>query len=276
MKKTGFSMEIFPPKIDDGIESIYEPLEGLCSLDPDYISVTFSAGGSATGLTDDVCAYIQNEYNVPAVAHLTCAGSSKAFIKDYLQNLKDKGITRLLALRGDLNEEKVLSDYTYATDLIKDVVAFGGFSVSAACYPEGHKESPNYEHDIEIMKKKEDLGATHFISQLFFDEKDFLKMRDAARAAGVKSDIAAGIMPVTKAMQIVRMVQLSGARLPKKLAKLIAKYERDPEGLVKAGIEYVVKMSRKLVDEGVDSLHLYAMNRPNIANMYYEGIKDCL
>ena len=276
MQKPGFSLEIFPPKVDAGIESIYEALEGLCALTPDYISVTFSAGGSATGLTDDVCAYIQNNYNISSVAHLTCAGSTKSFIDGYLENLKNKGINRILALRGDLAEGKVLSDYTYSTDLIKDAVSFGGFDIYAACYPEGYKESPSFEHDIEIMKLKEDLGATHFISQLFFDPADFLKMRDAARARGVKSEISAGIMPVTNAKQIVRMVQLSGARIPKKLAKLIAKYDRDPVGLVDAGIEYAANISKKLASEGVDALHLYAMNNVPNATRYYELIKDCL
>ena len=276
MGKIGFSMEIFPPKVDAGIEAIYAPLADLSKLSPDYISVTFSAGGSAVGLTDDVCAYIQNEYNIPAVAHLTCAGSSKEFINNYLDNLQNKKITRILALRGDLAEDKTLSDYVYATDLIKDAVNHGGFDIFAACYPEGYKESPSFEHDIEVMKLKEDAGATHFISQLFFDEKDFLKMRDQARKIGVKSEISAGIMPVTNARQIVRMVQLSGARIPKKLAKLIARYEHDPAGLVDAGIEYAVQLSLRLASEGVDALHLYAMNNADVANKYYRGIASVL
>ena len=274
--KPGFSLEIFPPKKDVGIESIYQPLLGLSLLAPDYISVTFSAGGSAVGLTDDVCSYIQEKHGIPGVAHLTCAGSTREFIQGYLQNLKDKKINRILALRGDLTEEKVLSDYTYSTDLIKDAVAFGGFEVFAACYPEGYKESPSFEHDIKIMKLKEDLGATHFISQLFFDEADFLHMRDCARQAGVKSAISAGIMPVTNAKQIVRMVQLSGAKIPKRLSKLIARYENDPTGLAEAGIEYAVKLSEKLVAEGVDALDLYAMNNVDVATKYYQGIRSFL
>lgn len=272
MKEIGFSLEIFPPKKDDGIEKIYAPLEGLKSVSPDFISVTYSAGGSADGLTAEVCQCVRDKCNVPSVAHLTCAGSSREKIKTFLADLRNKKVDRVLALRGDLNDQKVLSDYQYATDLIPEIVE-NGFSVLAACYPEGHKESKSFADDIAVMKKKEDLGASRFLSQLFFDEKDFLHMVDEARKAGVRSPIEAGIMPVTNAKQIVRMVQLSGARIPKKLAKLISKYEQDPEGLRLAGIEYAVEMSRALVKNGVDGLHLYAMNNVPNTLLYYDGVR---
>ena len=255
MKQT-FSLEVFPPKKDDGIEKIYTPLEGLSALRPDFISVTYSAGGSGDGLTAEVCDYIQKQYGVDSVAHLTCAGSDRASIRTFLTDLKNRGVKSILALRGDLAPGKQLSDFRYATDLIEEIKAFGGFTVMAACYPEGHKESASFADDIAVMKKKEDLGASRFLSQLFFSVKDFLHMRDEARSAGVVSPIEAGIMPVTNAQQIVRMVQLSGARIPSKLAKLIAKYE----------------MSKKLMENGVDGLHLYAMNNPANARLFYEGI----
>ncbi|MBR1747118.1 MAG: methylenetetrahydrofolate reductase [Clostridia bacterium] len=273
MAKTIFSLEVFPPKRDDGIENIYAPLRGLCAINPDFISVTCSAGGSAEGLTVEVCDYIRREYDVPAVAHLTCAGSDRATIKRTLSDLRTRGIDQILALRGDLAEGRTLTDYRHATDLISDVVSFGGFSVMAACYPEGHKESARFSDDLDVMKRKEDLGATHFLSQLFFDERDFLHMLEGARKHGVTSPIEAGIMPVTNAKQIVRMVQLSGAKIPEGLAKRIARYEYDPEGMRRAGIEYVVEMSRRLLAEGVDGLHLYAMNNADTAKAFFEGVR---
>lgn len=276
MKKTGFSIEIFPPKITDGIESVYRPLDGLARLKPDYISVTYSAGGSARGLTGEVCEFVKKNHGIESVAHLTCADSSKNFIDSYLDKLHYAGIKYILALRGDLNGDRTLSDYRYASDLIRDVRDKGGFGIFAACYPEGHKDSPSPDMDIRIMKLKEDLGAERFISQLFFDSRDFFDMRDKARAAGVKSDIAAGIMPVTNARQIVRMVQLSGAKIPEKLAKLIAKYEFDPEGMYLAGIDYAAYLARELIEGGADAVHLYAMNNVDAATRFYDAIKDAL
>ena len=273
MLKQSFSLEVFPPKRGDGLEKIYAPMAGLCALRPDFVSVTYSAGASADGLTAEVCDYIQREHRVWSVAHLTCAGSTKETIDAFLQYLQARKVRYILALRGDLAEGKQLTDYRYATDLIEEISRYGGFSVMAACYPEGHKESENFAFDVEVMKKKEDLGVERFLSQLFFDEEDFLRMVDKARAAGVKSPIEAGIMPVTNAKQIVRMVQLSGARIPKKLARIIAKYENDPVGLRKVGIEYAVNMSKKLLKEGADGLHLYAMNSPENAALYYEGVR---
>lgn len=271
--KTAFSLEVFPPKRGDGIETIYKPLEGLSALKPDFISVTYSAGGSADGLTAEVCDYVQKAYGIPGVAHLTCAGSVKDSIDGFLTDLKKRGIGSVLALRGDLAEGRTLTDFRYATDLIEELNRFGGFSVMAACYPEGHKESADFSQDIEVMKKKQDMGVSRFLSQLFFSEKDFMHMVEEAKKAGVTVPIEAGIMPVTNAKQIVRMVQLSGARIPKKLAKLIAKYEFDPEGLRLAGIDYAVNLSKKLVENGVDGLHLYAMNNVDNANRFYQGVR---
>ena len=274
--KTAFSLEVFPPKRGDGIEKIYQPLAGLSALKPDFISVTFSAGGSADGLTAEVCEFVRREYGIPGVAHLTCAGSDRGSIDAFLTDLKKRGVSSVLALRGDLAEGRALSDFRYATDLIDELNRIGGFTVMAACYPEGHKESENFAQDIDVMKIKQDKGVSRFLSQLFFDEKDFLHMVDAARKAGVTAPIEAGIMPVTNAKQIVRMVQLSGARIPKKLAKLIAKYESDPEGLRCAGIDYVISMSEKLVENGVDGLHLYAMNNVDTADRFYRGIRAAI
>lgn len=277
MNKTGFSVEIFPPKVTAGIESIYKPLEGISKLNPDYISVTYSASGSAAGLTAEVCEYIQTKYNIESIAHLTCAGNSREFILDYLNKLKGMGIKKILALRGDLTPEKTLTDYKFATDLIEEINAAGGFDIYAACYPEGHKESKSIEQDVEIMKKKADLGVKEFISQLFFDTDEFLDFFAKCRDNGVREHIAAGIMPVTNASQIVRMVQLSGAYIPEKLSKMIAKYEFDKEGLYLAGIDYAIEQAREILKCGKSiGVHLYAMNNADVATRFYDGIKDLL
>lgn len=277
MNKTGFSIEIFPPKVNVGIESIYKPLDGLTKLNPDFISVTYSASGSAAGLTAEVCEYIRNRFDIESVAHLTCAGNTKEFISDYIKKLKGMGIRNILALRGDLAPDKPLTDYVYATDLIKDINASGGFEIYAACYPEGHKESKGLDFDIDVMKKKAELGVKEFISQLFFDTDLFMRFYDRVRNTGVTTGIAAGIMPVTNASQIVRMVQLSGAYIPDKLSKMIAKYEYDKEGLFNAGIDYAVEQARQILsaDKKI-GIHLYAMNNALVAGKFYDGIKDLL
>lgn len=275
MRKS-FSVEIFPPKIDDGIEAVYLPLAGIALLKPDFISVTYSANGSKLGLTNEVCDFIKNGYKIESVAHLTCAGSTKEQIKSLLADLKSRNITSVLALRGDLNEDKKLIDYRFATDLVKDIAEFGNFNILAACYPEGHTESPNLDNDLYIMQQKYQLGVSRFLSQFFFDNKDFLSMNNRAKAMGIDAKIEAGIMPITSAKQIVRMVQMSGAKIPMEVAKMISTYEKDPEGLRKAGLEYAVNQIRDLLREGVDGIHLYTMNNVNTSNIVYDGIKDLI
>ena len=271
-----FSLEIFPPKLTDGIEKIYGCLAGMSKVLPDFISVTYSAGDAKKGLTNEVCNYIQNTYGIPAVAHLTCAGQNRESILRSLEDYREKGITSVLALRGDITAEKTLSDYHYATDLMKEINDFGEFTLYGACYPEGHIESDSFDKDIEVLKKKNDLGVKEFLSQLFFDNKDFLKMRDKAAEAGVSATFSAGIMPITSAKQIVRMVKLSGAKIPDKVSKMIAKYEDDEGSLYKAGLDFAVRQIRSLQKEGVDSVHLYTMNNINTAAYVKIGIEDLL
>lgn len=275
MKKT-FSVEIFPPKIDDGIAAVYFPLAGLAMLKPDFISVTYSANGSKVGLTNEVCDFIKNGYKIESVAHLTCAGSTKDQILSELISLKDSNIKSILALRGDLSGDKKLIDYRYATDLIKDIAEFGNFNIYAACYPEGHTESHSLSKDMDIMLLKYQLGVSHFLSQLFFDNIDFLTMCAKAKAMGINAPISAGIMPITNAKQIVRMVQMSGAKIPTEVAKIISTHENDPDSLRKAGLDYAINQIRNLLTEGVTDIHLYTMNNVSTANTIFDGIKDMI
>ena len=275
-KNLDFSLEIFPPKISDGIEKIYGCLAGMSKLLPDFISVTYSAGQAKKGLTTEVSYYLQNTYGIPAVAHLTCAGQTRESINEALEEMKNAGVKSILALRGDLTADKKVTDLVHATDLMEQINAFGEFDLYGACYPEGHVESPSFDQDIQVMKMKNDLGVKTFLSQLFFDNKDFLNMRDKATAAGVTAVLSAGIMPITSAKQIVRMVQLSGAKIPPKVAKMLSKYENNETALCKAGMDFAVKQIRSLVKEGVRSIHLYTMNNIHTAEYIRAGIEDLL
>ncbi len=271
-----FSLELFPPKVTDGIEKIYDCLAGMSEVNPDFISVTYSAGEAKAGLTLEVCDYLQREYKIPAVAHLTCAGQSVQTIDTALATMQKTGVTSVLALRGDLTEEKKLTDFRYATDLMQKIKGLGGFTLYGACYPEGHVESKSFDDDIEVMKIKNDLGVQEFLSQLFLDNADFLNMRDKAVRRGVTAVLAAGIMPVTQAKRIVRMVQLSGAKIPENVAKMLAKYEGDDDSLCKAGLDYAVEQIRELGKEGLQSAHLYTMNDIATAKYIRSGISDLL
>ena len=273
--KPVFSVEVFPPKIEMGIEHIYGCLEGLSKLNPQFISVTYSAGKGAlnNGLTEKVCKYIQDKYNINAVAHLTCTNATRQSIKEELDILSSYGISRILALRGDVTPEKPILEYQYATDLIEDINKHGDFRVYGACYPEGHQESKSFDFDIEVIKYKYDLGVKNFVSQLFFDNDDFMYMWTKAYARGVKdAKFEAGIMPITRAGQIKRMVELSGTKITKDVERIIS--YQDNESVKKAGIEFAINQIRNLIARGVDGIHLYTMDDAVVSTEIYNGIKD--
>lgn len=276
MKKTMFSLEVFPPKDSVAVEEIYNSLGQFALIKPDFISVTYGAGGSSQGLTAEISSYISTRLNIPSVAHLTCVGATKDNIGNILARLQSLGVKNILALRGDLPQGESLGDFKHATDLIEFINDFGGFEVSAACYPEGHTESPDFEFDVEVAKRKYDLGVKRFVSQLFFDNEDFYRMAEEFKKAGIDAQISAGIMPVTNAKQIYRIVSLSGAKLPAKITKAVAKFENNPEALYQAGINYAVDQITDLVANGADGIHLYSMNKPKTATDIFNNIKNIL
>lgn len=258
------SFEVFPPKITDGIEKIYACLDGLASLKPDFISVTYSAGNAQKGLTAEVCGCIQKDFGVKAVSHITCAGATKEKLLHELQRLKEQGTDTLLALRGDLVAGKKIISYPHATDLIEEIERFGGFTVCAACYPDGHPESGSIYDDVTTLKRKYDLGVRTFLSQLFLDNADFLRMRDRAARSGIDAEFAAGIMPVTSAPSLIRMVSLSGAKISAPVKEMIEKYGEDKAAMKQAGLEYAVEQIVSLRENGCEHVHLYTMD--NAAN----------
>lgn len=276
--KTVFSFEIFPPKKDGSIDTIYDTLDGLSDLHPDFISVTYGAGGSeANVITSEIAGLIKRKYHTESIAHLTCVNSTKEDIDFQLELFRRQGIENVLALRGDINPDiPPKKDFEHASDLISYMRERSDLGFSGACYPEGHVECESLDKDIENLKIKVDAGATHLISQLFFDNASFYKFIEKVRAAGISVPIEAGIMPCVNAKQIQRMVGMCGASLPTKFTKMIARYENNPEAMRSAGIAYAVDQIIDLCANGVDGIHLYTMNNPVIARKIAESVSSVI
>ncbi len=275
-EKTSFSLEVFPPKDSTGIDAIYRNLYEFATFSPDYISVTYSAGGSGGTNTAEIASVVQDTHGIKAVAHITCMGQTKDSVNEILDSLKEKKINSVLALRGDKREDATLTDFTYAIDLISYIKKRGDFEVLGTCYPEGHVESSDYMQDVDVMVKKYDLGVRRFVSQLFFDNDDFYRMRDEARKRGVDCDIVAGVMPLTNAKQMLRTVSMCGAKIPGRLAKIISKFEGNPAALRRAGLNYCVEQITDLIANDVSGIHLYAMNNPETARAILDGVGTIL
>lgn len=277
-KGTVLSFEVFPPKRQSSIDTIYNTLDELCSLKPDFISVTYGAGGNTADLsTCEIASAIKNKYGIEALTHLTCVNNTREDIDIILGKLKDNNVENILALRGDINPDIVAKDdFKYASDLVKYIKENSNFSVSGACYPEVHVEAKDSIDDILNLKKKVDAGAEHLISQLFFDNSAFYEFVEKARIAGINVPIEAGIMPVVNKKQIERMVSLCGASLPAKFSKIMQRFENNPEALRDAGIAYAIDQIIDLVSNGVQGIHLYTMNNPYIAKKISESVLNII
>jgi len=277
-KKPVLSFEIFPPKRDKAIQNIDETLAILSELNPDFISVTFGAGGSHTdNQTVELAKRIKQQYGIDPLVHLTCLNSSKFEICELLEELKEAEIDSILALRGDKNpavDEK--QDFRYASDLVKFIRQYGDFSISGACYPECHTESKNKIEDIAYLKEKVDSGVQHLISQLFFDNNAFYSFQEHIQIAGMHVPVEAGIMPVINKAQIERMVTLCGASLPEKFSRVMHKYEDNKEALFDAGMAYAINQIVDLLAHDVDGIHIYTMNNPIVAKRICDGIKNLI
>ena len=271
-----FSLEIFPPKRDYPIETIYKTLDELKDIRPDFISVTYGASGSERGSrTFDIASQIKKRYGIESASHLTCVNATRDEIAELLDILEDDGIENIMALRGDdVPDETKDDDFRYASDLISFIKNSGhDFGISGACYPETHMNSRNQVEDIINLKKKVDAGAEHLMSQLFFDNNVFYDFIEKARIAGINVPIEAGIMPVVNVKQITRLVSLCGASIPPKFAKMMQRYEDDPEAIMDAGIAYAVDQIVDLLSQGVDGIHLYTMNKPEVAKRINDSVK---
>ena len=272
--KTVLSFEVFPPKPTSSDDTIYETLAELSKLSPDFISVTYGAGGGANcEKTLQISSDVKNKYGIESAAHLPCINLKKENVLDILDGFRENNIENILALRGDINPQITLSgDFAHADELIEFISKNGDFNILAACYPEGHPESKSIVEDIQNLKRKADAGANQLVTQLFLDNDYFYAFRERTILAGVNLPIEAGIMPVTNKSQIERMVKMCGINLPKKFMKMIEKYENNPVALRDAGIAYAIDQIVDLISQGVDGIHLYTMNKPYIAQKIYEAV----
>lgn len=277
-EKTVLSFEVFPPKKTSSVETVYNAIAEIQSLRPDYISVTYGAGGSSiNNFTCDIASLIKNTYGIESMAHLTCVNSTKEDVDRILAQLKENNIENILALRGDKNPAfEPKTDFIYASELVTYIKEHGDFDVSVAGYPETHFEAPSAAADIQNLKHKLDCGAQEVVTQLFFNNDHFYRFRDNCDIAGITAPISAGIMPVTNKNQIERMVTMCGASLPPKFVKMIQKYEDRPQALIDAGIAFAVDQIVDLIANGVDGIHIYTMNNPYVARKITESIKGLL
>ena len=275
-KKNVLSFEIFPPKKDEELKNIDATLEILCDLKPDFISVTFGAGGSSNNnKTIAIAKKIKEVYHVQPVVHLTCLCYGKAEIDEFTKVLQAEGIENILALRGDRNPnvpEK--HDFAHASDLITYVKQNHDFCIAGACYPECHPESADRVEEMRHLKKKVDAGAEVLLSQLFFDNNYFYSFVEDCRIAEIDVPVTPGIMPVINAAQIKRMVTMCGASLPERFEKIIQRYGDNKTALFDAGMAYALSQIIDLLANDVDGLHLYTMNNPVVARRICEGIKN--
>jgi len=273
-----YTYEIFPPKGNASTAGTYAVIDSLVCFNPDLISVTYGAGGSSRDNTVEITSGIQNKYKVCGVAHLTCVGTTRKELHEILDRLKANNVRNILALRGDLKDKSDLGDFHYASELIKFIKDEYGdeFDIFAACYPEKHPEAKTLEEDLIHLKEKCDLGVKALISQLFFDNDIFWSWRDKARAMGITQPIIAGIMPITSAAQISKVVELCGASVPSWVRRFVNAYDYNQAAIRDAGIAYATNQIIDLIARDVDGIHLYTMNQPDTVRRIDLGIRSVL
>lgn len=275
------SFEVFPPKKETSFESVKKATEEIAALSPAFMSVTYGAGGGTSDYTLTVAKNIKEKYGVPSLAHLTCVSSDKALVKKRIDNMKNAGITNIMALRGDLtpelqNSDRSTWDYRHAVDLIREIRETGGFCIGAACYPEVHPESANQREDIKYLKEKVDAGVDFLTTQMVFDNNLFFNFLYKIREAGITVPVLPGIMPITNANQVERAIKLSGAFMPQRFKALVDKFGKNPEAMKQAGIAYATDQIIDLYANGITNVHVYSMNKPDIARGIQQNLSAIL
>jgi len=277
--KPSLSFEVFPPKNTDSYENIRAAAESVAALSPSYISVTYGAGGGTSAYTVSIAAGIQEKYGVPALAHLSCIHSTRESVRRQLDAMRAAGIENILALRGDLVPGTTVEDswhYHYASELVREIREYGGFCIGGACYPEGHTESPNQAEDILHLKEKVDAGCEFLTTQMFFDNNVYYNFLYKIREHGIQIPVVAGIMPVTNAKQIRRIVALSGTALPQRFRYILDRFGSDPKAMKQAGIAYATEQIVDLYANGVQAVHIYSMNDATVAGKIQENLSEIL
>lgn len=277
-KQPTLSFEVFPPKKEGELKAAFDVLDALAKWKPDFISVTYGAGGSRSKKTVEIASYIQNHLHINALAHITCVGCKQEELLAVCSELKEHHVDHVLALRGDrpkdMTDEQFQSrDFAFASDMIQFLKAQTKLHIAGACYPEKHYECFSMESDLNHLKEKQDAGAEFLISQLFFDNDYFYDFRERAAKKGIQIPVCAGIMPITSAKQLGTTISLSGSSVPKTLADIIACYGDKPEEMYKAGVDYAIRQIMDLKQNGVDGIHIYTMNKPEIAGAITDAIR---
>ena len=265
--KPTLSFEVFPPKTDSAYASVEQAVEKIADLNPSYMSVTYGAGGGTSSHTVSIAKHIQGDKGVTATAHLTCISSNHELVQSQLTKLKNAGIENILALRGDIPEGFSLDklDYHHASDLAKEISDFGGFCIGGACYPEGHPDSANSNEDIDNLKKKIDAGCQYLTTQMFFDNNILDKFLYKAREKGIFCPIVPGIMPITNGNQVERARKLSGSIMPQRFLSIVDRFGNDKDAMLQAGIAYATDQIIDLFANGINHVHVYSMNKPEVA-----------
>ncbi|MCM1185285.1 MAG: methylenetetrahydrofolate reductase [NAD(P)H] [Lachnoclostridium sp.] len=277
-QKRTLSFEVYPPKKEDEFEAAYQVLDSLGSLKPDFISVTYGAGGSNSKKTVELASYIQNNLKIDALAHMTCVGCKKELLMQVSEELKAANVTHVLALRGDrpktMTDEQFESrDFAHANDMMAFLKEHTDLHLAGACYPEKHYECFSMETDLNNLKRKQDAGAEFLITQLFFDNDFFYSFREKAQKKGITIPICAGIMPITTPKQIGTTITLSGSSIPKELADIVAKYGDNADDIRKAGTDYAIRQILDLQANDADGIHIYCMNRPKTTAAIVEAVR---
>ena len=277
-KRPAFSFEVFPPKKEEQFADVAQAAKEIASLSPDFMSVTYGAGGGTSRYTVDIAHKLQTECHVTALAHLTCVSSTREKVQDVLREIREKGIENVLALRGDLPEGMTPSeDYRYAAELVREIRETDpSLCIGAACYPEGHPESRTQSEDLRFLKEKIDAGVDFITTQMFFDNNRFFHFLYRLRDMGVKTPVLAGIMPITSSAQIARVAQMSGATPPRRFTSLLDRFGDKPDALMQAGIIYATEQIVDLIANRVDGIHVYTMNKPAVAQKIRDNLAPLL
>ncbi|MBR3637526.1 MAG: methylenetetrahydrofolate reductase [Lachnospiraceae bacterium] len=281
-KNMSLSFEVFPPKKESGFESVKATAEAIAANKPAFMSVTYGAGGGTSRYTLDIVKDIEVTHGVPALAHLTCVSSSRQTVKKKIEEIHERGIENVMALRGDLTPELEKTDpstwdYRHAVELVREIKESGyDFCIGAACYPEVHPDSANQREDIRFLKEKVDAGVDFLTTQMVFDNNLFFNFLYKIREAGITVPVLPGIMPITNANQVERAIKLSGSFMPQRFKAIVDYFGSDPEAMKQAGIAYATDQIIDLYANGITNVHVYSMNKPDVAAAIMNNLSDIL
>ena len=280
--KLSLSFEVFPPKTDTAFENVRAATEKIAKLHPSFMSVTYGAGGGTSKYTLDIAKQINDKYSVPSLAHLTCVSSTKQKVREHIADIKEAGIQNVMALRGDIpaelqNSNREKWDYHHAVELVRELREAGDdLCIGGACYPEIHPESENQKEDIKYLKEKVDAGCDFLTTQMFFDNNLLYNFLYKIREAGITVPVIPGIMPITNANQVARAIKLSGSFMPQRFKSLVDKFGSNPLAMKQAGIAYATDQIIDLYANGITNVHVYSMNKPDVARKIQENLSDIL